>query len=171
VTPQKQRYRFAQHAGMFGDCHRTCIAMVLDMHRDDVPHFMAEVPPDLPADHPTSVAALDAEVRWLERRGLAPVSIPFPGDNTLEELLQVMSKLAHGAPVLLGCTSSNGSNHSVVIHDGVVHNPNDGSIAGPMRDGFWWVTVYGVKAGWRSPLLRDRVRKLFRALAMGRAAR
>jgi hypothetical protein len=83
-----------------------------------------------------------------------------------------MSKLAHGSPLILGCTSSNGTNHSVVIHDGRVHNPNNGGITGPMRDGNWWLTIYAVGPEWRSPLLRDRLRGLLRkVLAMWNGSR
>jgi hypothetical protein len=170
MRPQRQRYtRNNATAGEFGDCHRTCIAMILNMHRDDVPHFMDGVDPDTPAGDPAWKRCVDAEVNWLARRGLAPVNVPFPGDTDLSDIQQMMEGLAHDAPFILGCTASNGCNHSVVMWGGRVYNPNNGTIAGPMRDGFWWLTIYGAGHNWRSPRLSDRVRDLFRlafALAM-----
>jgi hypothetical protein len=162
VKPQKQRYRHAEDVGHFGDCHRTCIAMILNMERDDVPHFMAGVSPDLPAEHPLCKAAERAEIEWLARYGLTPFNIGFYGETPLTEILQMLKSTAHGAPCILGCTSTNGCNHSVVIHEGQIYNPNDGQIAGPMRDGYWWLTIYSVGPDWRSPRWRDRLRELFR---------
>jgi hypothetical protein len=165
VRPQKQRYtRNNVAAGEFGDCHRTCIAMILNMHRDDVPHFMDGVDPATPIDDPAWQRCEDAEVAWLHERGLTVVNVPFPGETNPGDVVEMMSNLAHGAPVVLGCTSINGCNHSVVICDGKVHNPNDGHIAGPMRDGFWWLSIYSVGPNWRSPSWRDRLRSALRRL-------
>jgi hypothetical protein len=164
VRPQKQLYtRNNAQAGEYGDCHRTCIAMILNMHRDDVPHFMDGVDPATPPDDPIWRRCEDDEIAWLRKRGLRPINIPFAGDlNPLSDVLEMMRGLAHGAPFILGCTSSNGCNHSVVIQDGEVHNPNDGHIAGPMRDGYWWLTIYSVGPNWRSPRWRDRLKDWFR---------
>ena len=140
MTPQRQLYRDVRQGG-HGDCHRTCIAMILDMDRDDVPHFMEHCAPGLPADHPDSIAAEEAERAWLAQRGLAPVSVPFSGDMPLDQLVEQFRRTARGSAVILGCTSSSGGNHSVVLHDGQIHNPNYSEVVGPMLDGMWWVTV------------------------------
>jgi hypothetical protein len=162
LRPQQQRFRFASQ-GVAGDCHRTCIAMILNMHRDDVPHFMEGLDPSLPPDHPSHLAAERAELEWLARRGLTVVDLPFPGGHPLSELLEQFTTLAHGAPLILKCTATGGDHHSVVIVDGEVHNPNSSEVVGPMRDGFWWVAIYATGPGWRTPLLRDRVRGLLRS--------
>jgi hypothetical protein len=139
MTPQLQRYRFGNEEGVFGDCHRTCIAMILDMDRDDVPHFMDGVHPH---DQEAQFEAEQAEKRWLAERGLAPVYIPFDGKLPLQQLLDQFSGAAHNVAVILGCTSGNGVSHSVVVYAGQVFNPNEGVITGPMKDGFWWITIY-----------------------------
>lgn len=149
MRPQRQAYGHNEAAGVYGDCHRTCIAMVLDIDRDDVPHFMDGVPAGLASNDPVSVASVMHEREWLAERGLVPVNIPFPGEVSLDTLLDQFAKLATGTAVILGCTSHNGFGHSVVIHDGKVYNPNGGGrqgVVGPMSDpeypaGYWWVTI------------------------------
>lgn len=128
--------------GQFGDCHRTCIAMILDMDRDQVPHFMEGLPGDLSSESPEYLAAEAAERAWLAERGLTPVYVAFDGSNTLEHLMQVLGVTMRDAAVVLGCSTIGGGNHSVVFYRGDLYNPNLNTIAGPMRDGMWWVTIY-----------------------------
>lgn len=141
MRPQLQAHSGGE-GGPYGDCHRTCIAMILDMDRDEVPHFMAEVPPNAPVDDPACVAAEEAERDWLSALGLTPVYVPYDGSASLDHILAILSRTARDAAVILGCTSSNGSNHSVVVYQGRIYNPNMGTVVGPMADGMWWVTVY-----------------------------
>jgi hypothetical protein len=166
MKPQTQRYLGGPGTprGEYGDCHRTCVAMILNMHRDDVPHFMADCEPNLPPEDPRSQAAEVAELQWLAKRRITAVNIPFPGETPFEVLLEMTDKLTHSAPVILGCTAGpRRMNHSVVLKDGIVYNPNPtAQIAGPMRDGFWWLTIYSVGMRWRSPLLIDRLKGLLR---------
>lgn len=143
MKPQLQSIRDNDAAaGTFGDCHRTCIAMILDLDRDEVPHFMADCPPGLPPDDPRSVASERAERAWLAGRGLVPVYVPYPGELPLTTLLEQLKVTARGTAVVLGCTSGRGYNHSVVVYEGLVYNPNQGIILGPMQDSMWWVTIY-----------------------------
>lgn len=143
MRPQLQAIRtYDPDAGLYGDCHRTCIAMILDMDRDDVPHFMDGVPKNCPPEHPASTRAERLEREWLAERGLTPVYVAYPGDVTLDELMHVLSVMVPEAAVILGCTSSSGSNHSVVYYQGRIYNPNTNQIDGPMQDGMWWITIY-----------------------------
>lgn len=130
-------------SAMLGDCHRTCIAMILDMDRDEVPHFMEHVPKNADAESPEAQAAERAEREWMAARGLVPIHWGYTGDTSLEEVLKVL-RLCSGTGLILGCTSGAGFNHSVVVYDGRIYNPAGGNatIAGPMRDGFWVVTAY-----------------------------
>jgi hypothetical protein len=146
-----QRYGAADSGSSFGDCHRTCIAMILDLDRDEVPHFMEGVPKDAPADAPECQAAEQAERDWLAGRGLVPVYWGYDGGTPLEDVLAVLAQAVRGTAVILGCTSPNGHNHSVVVYEGRVYNPSGGAIAGPMRGcstmssdtaEFWAVTAY-----------------------------
>ncbi len=158
VTPQLQKHRAG--ASEFGDCHRTCIAMILNMDRDDVPHFMHDLPPNTPTDDPASKECLRREVEWLGQHGLAPVSIPFSGEMSAEALLESLEVMTNGAPVVLGCSTPYG-NHSVVAWQGRVTDPNNGGRIAPMLDGFWWVTAFAAAGNWQS---RSATRELaFRA--------
>lgn len=141
MTPQKQKYRHAEDEGQFGDCHRTCIAMILDLPRDDVPHFMEGTSMDWPDGDPRWLACEDAERAWLATRGLQPVHCAYDGSMPLSVVLAVLAHTVRNVPVILGCTSTNGGNHSVVYYNGSIFNPNDSGIKGPMRDGMWWVTT------------------------------
>lgn len=152
MKPQMQKYLFGNPEQVVGDCHRTCIAMLLNMDRDDVPHFMEGVPYNATADDPRSKAAERAEAAWLAQRGLAAVTWGYTGDTNLGDVLEVVSKQCH-APVILGCQSENGCNHSVVIWQGEIYNPNGGTIAGPMLDGFWYVTALAAGPNWQPDAL------------------
>jgi hypothetical protein len=162
VRPQKQRYQ-GRGDGEFGDCHRTCIAMILNMRRDDVPHFMDGMSSETPPDDPAWTRCEDEEIAWLSKRGLTAVNVAFPSENDVATLIEMMSNLAHGAPFILGGTASNGAHHSVVVHEGVIYNPNDNApLTGPQQNGYWWLTIYSVGPNWRSPRLMDRMREWFR---------
>lgn len=143
MRPQLQAIRtYDPDAGLYGDCHRTCIAMILDMDRDEVPHFMDGVPKNCPVDHPASGRAERLEREWLATQGLTPVNVAYPGDLSLAQLMELLSYVTKEAAVIVGCTSSSGTNHSVVYYQGRIYNPNTNTIAGPMADGMWWITIY-----------------------------
>lgn len=142
MRPQLQFFRGEPDALPLGDCHRTCLAMILDLDRDEVPHFMEQVPLNAPADAPECIAAEQAERAWLAARGLTPVYVAYTGEATLDDLMQVLGATVKEAAVILGCTSSSGNNHSVVYYQGRIYNPNTNVVAGPMRDGMWWITIY-----------------------------
>jgi len=144
MKPQTQKYQFGEG---FGDCHRTCIAMILNMDRDSVPHFMIDLPPGTPADDLRSKDCTAAEIAWLAQFNLSLVSIPIIGSALLDDVIWQLQMTSH-APVILGCGTIAG-NHSVVIHEGIVYNPHPAlQITGPMADGFWWITIYSPNDNW-----------------------
>lgn len=141
MKEQKQKYRH-QPPEFIGDCHRTAIACVLDLDRDDVPHF-GEVHWHEPEKF------YEAFDRWLENQGYAQVSLAWDGENT--ELQQVLDGIGCFNPELywlLGGKSKNGTNHTVVCRgNAIVWDPAiDGSgIVGPSThdDGtepMWYAT-------------------------------
>jgi hypothetical protein len=136
MKPQKQKNRHRPEEGIYGDCHRTCIAMLLNMDRDDVPNF-AEVFPD------DGKSFRDICEEWTRAHGFATVSIPFP--NSFEEVGRFMRVVNPGVYYLLGGESRSGVNHSVVaVNDVIACDPslNDSGIIGPCNDGFTWVTIF-----------------------------
>lgn len=138
---QKQLNQHRPEQGIYGDCHRTAIACILNMDAADVPHFM-----DGTSGKGSAPAAYDAAEKWLRDRGLTQVSFAFPGDCPLDLVLDAASKnAAHGMPFILGGESRTGCNHSVVVCNGkIACDPSidDAGIIGPCDDGFYWITIF-----------------------------
>jgi hypothetical protein len=147
MKPQKQLFRHAPPA-TYGDCHRTAIAIVLDMDAADVPHF---------GDGGVSGNDQDfflAET-WLNARGVCSINVLFPGETPVQAILDHVAAVnERSMPVfLLSGKSRNGCNHIVVCHDGdIVCDPSidDSGIVGPCKDGFYWVTFFGALAATNS---------------------
>jgi len=146
MRPQKQLNRHDPANGVYGDCHRTAIACVLDLDACDVPHFM---------DGTSGVGAADdahdlAEA-WLNERGLCTINVLFPSSLTIDEIMMTVAHCnPRSNPVFILCgTSKTGCNHSVVCCDGdIVCDPslNDSGIVGPCDDGYYWLTFFGALA-------------------------
>lgn len=134
VRRQLQAHRHDPANGEWGDCHRTCVAMLLGLPRDDVPHWAAEA-----KDDTDLFWALQED--WLRARGLAMASFVA---NDLDALLSHMDAHAAGVPYILGGRSALGVHHSVVGLGGrVVADPSldDTGIVGPCDDGYYWVSL------------------------------
>lgn len=141
MKPQKQLITHWPEVGMYGDCHRTAIAVMLDMDAKDVPHFMDGTSGIGPAPD----AHMAAET-WLNARGYTQVSVPFNGEVPLDMVLATVKANCFGAPFILGGTSRNRVNHSVVaMGDEIICDPSqtNSGIIGPCDDGFYWATFFG----------------------------
>jgi len=140
VKPVKQQFRHFPEYGLWGDCHRACIASILELPLEEVPHF---------CDGGQEVGGLDCPVRsWLDERGLFQTNTPYNGNIDLDQLLHDLGIVLPGIYFILGGSSRNGVGHSLVAGEGrIVHDPSiDGSgCVGPMEDGLYWVTVIGRK--------------------------
>lgn len=127
------------NAGEIGDCHRACIASLLELPIEDVPHFYDVDDGAYKNEH--TKQAEEYQTRWLAERGLAFVELPFLGD-TLEAVLKWVSFYSGETYYLLCAKSRGGHGHSVVCHkDKIVHDPTYGDphgIVGPEGD-HWWV--------------------------------
>lgn len=132
----KQRFRHDPDNGVYGDCHRTAIACVLDMEPEDVPHF---------AEHFDDADKFNAAAEaFLRSKGLTSVAIAFTG--SLDDVLATVARLNGDDLIyLLGGESRTGVNHTVVCRgDSIIHDPslNDAGIVGPCDDGFYWLTFF-----------------------------
>lgn len=140
---QKQKFRHDPASGLYGDCHRTAIACILDLDASDVPHFMH---PDVSA---TGDAAHIAAEAWLNERGLTQINMLFDGKCSVDDILSTVKNVnphARGTCFILGGQSRNGCNHSVVCCDGeIVCDPSidNSGIIGPCDDGWYWLTFFG----------------------------
>lgn len=142
MKPQKQLFRHRPADGVYGDCHRTAIAIVLDMDAKDVPHFAQGAP-----DAPENKQWMSLREAWLNERGFMSINLLFSGDVPFPEVLKTIAACnPKSRPVfILGGKSKNGNNHSVVCTDGkIVCDPGQGDpgIVGPCHDGFYWVTFF-----------------------------
>lgn len=136
MTPHKQLFRHKPEEGVIGDCWRTCIACLLDLHPSEVPHFTDGSWNDS--------AATTAKTRaWLRSRGLGFVELAYSGD--LEAVMASLAANAPGAYYLLGGNSRTGCGHSVIACGSeIVWDPSqtDAGIVGPMDDGYYWATFF-----------------------------
>jgi hypothetical protein len=155
MKPQKQLNRHRPKDGIYGDCHRTAIAIVLDMDAKDVPHFMDGTPGKGDAEE----AHIKIEA-WLNARGLCTINILFPGEIPLKEVLATVAFCnQRSRPVfILGGMSRNGVNHSVVCCDGEIAcdpSQDDSGIVGPCDDGFYLVTFFGALQATNRPAVSE----------------
>lgn len=122
-------------AGLVGDCHRACIASLLELNAEEVPHFY-DYPMEESGDQGT-----EAQRVWLAERGLAYVEIPT-WHKTVDESLSFVGYYAGDVHYLLVGKSRLGFAHIVVCHGvEVVHDPTYGlphGLAGPTDDGHFW---------------------------------
>lgn len=85
MTPQTQLISHNPPA-KWGDCWRTCIAMILDLPAEEVPHFLD--------DGGTNEDGLKRAREWLQNRGLDIVYFEMPADS-LKEHIDFMFGGAH----------------------------------------------------------------------------
>jgi hypothetical protein len=138
MTPVFNSVRHDPENGLYGDCHRVCIASLLDLPANEVEHFCdgTTQPPE----------TWDRQERWLNARGLSSVNVVFPGDTLLEDIFTTQNLMNPDHYYILGGNSSIGCGHSVVCKGGeIVHDPSGGGIVAPMPDslnphGFYWIT-------------------------------
>ncbi|WP_116364392.1 hypothetical protein [Parahaliea mediterranea] len=137
---QKQKFRHDPESGVYGDCYRTCLAGMLGLDRDDVPHWVTTMEPELWA---TEVQPKYDQ--WLSERGLQELAIPIHSEGAdLAGILELhKTRTKHPTVAMLTGESGNGCNHVVLVREGeIIHDPgmNDPGITGPCGDGFYWLT-------------------------------
>jgi len=128
----KQKFRHLPDEGVFGDCYRTCIACLLMLDPEDVPHEHRQM----------GAEEFVAFYRgWLHDHGIHRLVIPL-ATQSVEEALRTAEIFSDGVPYIFLGTSRTGVNHAVIGHDGaIVHDPSltDAGIIGPCDDGYFWV--------------------------------
>ncbi len=139
MTPLKQSNRHDPENGIFGDCYRTCFAMIFDMNPEDLPHFVV-----LGMDR----EGTDKEVKgWLRERGFDLFTLFFPGEHSLDAVAQTMDVYNPTVPVIISGKSPGGEwNHSTVYHAGQFFDPGHSNANPPLDgpclpDGNWWIEI------------------------------
>lgn len=135
MTPHFQLFSHYPENGEFGDCDRTCIASLLDLPLEEVPHWGV---------HYNDPDKFNEEKdKFLSSQGLKEVNILF--GCTKEEVLGTMKNVNSGIYHILTGESESGVNHAVICLNGeIVHDPSQDSagIIGPCDDGHFWVSFY-----------------------------
>lgn len=121
----------------YGDCLRACVATVMDVGPETMPHFA-----DMAA---TADEALASARRWLGEYGWTVACFAFPGSESLDDLLAYMGEINSTVTWLLfGSTGPDGGDHVNVCQGGkIVHDPawSPTSIKSPTSAGIWQIWV------------------------------
>lgn len=150
MTPAKQLIEHCPAEGRYGDCQRTCVAVILDLDPADVPHFCDD--PTAKRDTPQWWAR--RQDAWLAERGLAWATVAYSGEASLEDVLLWTSRQSPNVPMTLLGRSSLGSNHVVVVLNGeIVCDPSGNGIVGPCDAGTWEVSMIAVGPKWGERVL------------------
>lgn len=140
MTPAHCRVSTRTSDGSYGDCVRACIATILDLSPDDVPHFYHDGDGE---------AGMQRARDWLGERGQSLFVTVYSGEADLEAVLSLVGRQNPGATYMLFGATAEGENHCVVCQgDAVVWNPAwfGSAIVQPLTDnGFWGVGVIAVK--------------------------
>lgn len=138
MIPVRQRNKHKPEEGVWGDCHRACIASILDLPYEDVPHFCE--------GGPSPEEFQKRERAFLISKGYVPIVVAYKAQ--LDDLLYTIRHMNPNTYYLLAGKSINGTPHSVVcLNDEIVHNPNDATIVGPLDDGYYYITYIGALVG------------------------
>lgn len=127
IRPAKQLFRHDPENGVWGDCYRTAVAIVLGVEPTTVPHFMDRGgSDDLSGNERCRV--------WLAERGLDFVEVAFSSLEkvvTTADVISIVTKFNGAAAILCG-ERENGVSHSVVIRSrGIVCDPLTGKPGDP----------------------------------------
>lgn len=156
MTPCRNQSRHDPDNGTVGDCHRCCVAAILDLEPSEVPHF-------LQIEHDTGRDWLEILRAWLSDYGFSYVQFCYVGTETLETVLAITAQNCPGVPLILGGASAKtpDTGHSVVIMDGkIVMDPSDSGICGPMpEEQLWSVEAIAVGAKWGGYMIRRGVER------------
>lgn len=140
MLKQYQSFHHDPEKGTYGDCHRTCIACLLDLSKEEVPNF-GEHYGDIPK-------FFEAERHFLQSKGIASVNVAYSGEFELQQVLNCIGAANPTVYYILGGVSQRGVNHSVIgCADAIIWDPFPGygekhSITGPCTDGYFWVQYF-----------------------------
>lgn len=135
MTPVQCRVPHRPEEGKYGDCIRACVASLLELDAEAVPHF-AE-------DNPSGELMMDRMRLWLKGRGLAPFITGY-GDCSISQLLEDMEDRHPDVHYMLFGGTGEGD-HVVIAKGGaIVHNPAwvGCRLIGPGSTGYFQVIVF-----------------------------
>lgn len=141
---QKQLLKHNPDEGIYGDCHRTALACLLDIPVEQAPHFIGENEARRKRGETDDMLAwLPHQAAWLAELGYATVDISFHGDEGVEPIFRYMQARNPNIYYLLGGTSPRGTHHTVICCGGGFEwdpHPDGGFLTGPFDNGFYEIT-------------------------------
>lgn len=147
MVRNKQLFRHEPEKGIYGDCHRTALACILNLKPEDSPHFIGEYERRewlKKQGHEMEVYVWqDEQEEWLNKLGYTTVDVCWDGAVELEQLFNFMRARNPEVFYMLGGTSPRGTNHSVVCYGGGYEwdpHPDGGFLVGPLDNGCWEIT-------------------------------
>jgi len=144
MRAQHQRFFHKPEEDIWGDCHRTAIAMLLDMERDAIPHFGFRC---------NDSEEFDRNVTdWLNTQGFTQITVAYLAGNedSLTDILHSINvQNGPGLVFLLGGRSPRGEyNHTVIAGDGRIlldPHPDNTGLAGPSVQSLMYFVTFIVK--------------------------
>ena len=135
----KQLFLHKPLEGLIGDCWRTCIACLFDMHPAEVPHFQAPY-----WGEPDAANVIRDINEWVKDKGLRYAEFGY-NFETVEEALAFSASRFGGTRVLFSGTSKNGTNHIVVARHGEIEWDSaidNSGIVGPSDNGLFYFSFF-----------------------------
>lgn len=136
MIPVHCRVKHDPAAGTYGDCIRACVASILEMVPEAVPHFTH--------DDPGAIVANRRIAEFLATLRLAPFWSHYDGSATLAEVIAYQAEQNPTATYMLFGGLEGGGDHVVICKDGAVDfNPAwySCNLVGPGAHGLWSVMV------------------------------
>lgn len=135
MIPAMCRVKHDPENNQYGDCVRACIATVLEIDTEAVPHFAHDDPDGI---------ILAERVREYLAPSHTIYAVAYPGETAKDELLAYIGEQNPGATYMLIGGTADGGEHMVVCRgDHVAHNPAwyGCSLTRPTDRGWWVVWV------------------------------
>ena len=115
MKPQKQLLTHSPSTGVFGDCYRTAIAVVLGIPAKDVPHVCEKGEKNI-----DDLDGLIAMREHLKGKGLAISKSVYNGELSWNAFRDWMLKFNPDSAIVVTGQTTRGTNHCVVMIGGYV---------------------------------------------------
>ena len=132
MKPEMCRIKDDPENNQSGDCVRACIASLLELDAENVPHFFAE---------PDGLKANQDMQFWLANRRKIAAFISLPGEWSFKKFGEYMTEFYHNKYYMLWAGFGSGD-HAVICKNGKIeHNPAwyRTPLTGPHSHGIWIV--------------------------------
>lgn len=135
MIPVVCRVKHDPENGTYGDCIRACVASIMELDAEAVPHFVR--------DNPDGDVGIIRLREWLAPLGYSFWLSAHEGCERTELFDQIASDNPDMHYMLFGLTSMNMPHVVVCCGDRIVHDPSwtQSSVSKPTAGGFWVVGV------------------------------